>query len=104
MCDPLKYHVLFQFLNEGMKNKLISDFIYFTIYFFLQATWDRPQPQKLLKNFLIFTLKIAYNTKNFGKFGQKTVEKAWSIQFLSNRWFLSRKSCFIFKGLSTGCL
>ena len=35
---------------------------------------------------------------NFGKFEQKTVEKALSIQFLSNKWFLSLKSCYIFRG------
>ena len=43
--------------------------------FFIQATWESLQPQKLLKFFAIFTLKVAWNTMNFGKFDQKTVEK-----------------------------
>ena len=41
-------------------------------YTFLQATWVRPQPQKLLEYFAIFTLQVAWDTI---KFDQKTVEK-----------------------------
>ena len=63
-------------------------------FFLLQATWVTPEPQKLLKFFAVFTLKVAWNTNNFSKFDQKTVEK----KILSNRWFLSLKSCYIFQG------
>ena len=34
-----------------------------------------PEPQKLLNFFQSFRLKIASNTKYFGKFAEKTMEK-----------------------------
>ena len=55
-----------------------------------------PEPQKLLNFFQSFRLKIASNTKYFGKFAEKTMEKCKIIPYLSNRWYLSLKSCLIF--------